>query len=171
MRAYTHSDGLGVKATTALIVGLAACSARPSSVAPAGDVPRAGDAGLTVSLVWSAPVDLDLYVTDPSLETVYFASPRTRSGGMLVRDTRCADGGGPPHLEVVRWKHPPPGRYRVGVDFMETCTPGSIEVSYRVAVDTGGQRRETLGHVRLGERDPLVLEFTVAKPRAGEGAR
>ncbi|HZP40351.1 MAG TPA: hypothetical protein VFD84_02440 [Candidatus Binatia bacterium] len=159
---------MGVKATSCLFVLLAACGPRRAAVGTPPAVPPGAPDGLRVTLAWSAPVDLDLYVTDPALETVYFASPRTRSGATLVRDTRCADGGPPPHFEIVRWPAPPPGRYRVGVDFLEACTRGTAEAAYRVVVDTGGERRETLGRARVAERNPVVLEFTVAPP---EGSR
>ena len=142
----------------AAVAVLAGCAARgaappPPSVAPAG--------GLVVTLTWSAPVDLDLYVTDPDLESVYFANPRSRSGGVLERDARCADGAGAGSEERVRWTTPPPGRYRVGVDYIEACARAADEVGYRLVVDEGGRRQETTGRARRAERDPRVVEFTI----------
>lgn len=58
----------------------AAC-ARPVAAplpAPAAP-PLAPSAGLNVRLIWEAPVDLDLYLTDPTSETVYFANNPSRT--------------------------------------------------------------------------------------------
>jgi hypothetical protein len=153
-----------------LAVLAAACGApraRPDAVpvAPAPTRTR-----VTVTLVWTAPVDLDLYVTDPALETAYFAYRRTRSGGVLARDARCADGRGP-RLERVQWTDPPPGRYRVGVDFPEVCGRGPEEVPYRLVVEVDGERRETAGRARLLVRDPRAVEFDVPGPPGEEERR
>jgi hypothetical protein len=148
----------GVGAVVAL--ALAACGPRPA-VAPAAPDPPV-PSGLVVTLVWEAPVDLDLYVTDPAHETVYFANPRTRSGGVLERDARCADDPGTRRRERVRWTAPPPGRYRVGVDFLERCAGADTGMAaFQLLVDVGGQRQDVPGTARPSERLPLVLELTV----------
>jgi hypothetical protein len=78
--------------------------ARPPPQAPA----TAAAPGVRVLLLWSAPVDLDLYVTDASLETVYFANPVSHSGGRLERDVTCetvADGEkAQPLVEEIGWE-------------------------------------------------------------------
>lgn len=138
---------------------LAACAGRVPAPVLAPDPPPGP--GLTVTLGWSEPVDLDLYVTDPGLETAYYANARTRSGGRLERDARCADGAAGPQLERIVWTDPPPGRYRVGVDFPEACAGRRTEAVYRLRVDLAGERRETTGRARLVEREPQALEFVV----------
>jgi hypothetical protein len=149
-----------------LALALAACARRAlAPVPPAG--PEPAGPGLTVTLRWTAPVDLDLYVTDPALETVYFANPRTASGGVLERDARCAERQPGEQVERARWTDPPPGRYRVGVDFLEACGMRLNEVAWALTVEGGGRRREIAGRARLAEREPRVLEFTVP----GEDAR
>src|SRR5262249_37927362 len=107
------------RAGAAALVMLTACARRaPTPVLAPLEAPGPG---VTVTLRWTASVDLDLYVTDPDLETAYFANPRTRSGGVLARDARCADGPPGARTEQVHWTTPPRGRYRVGVDFPEVC--------------------------------------------------
>ena len=146
-------------------VSLVACAA-PAVRPPA---PTLETTGVSVTLLWTAPVDLDLYVTDPMMETGYFANPHTTSGGALAHDSRCADGVAPEHAETVRWTRPPSGRYRVGVDFLEACGAEVDEVDFWLVVDVNGVREQRRARARRVGREPLVLEFTV--PAATEGAR
>jgi len=90
------------------------------------------------------------------------------SGGILERDARCAGREPGEQVERARWTSPPPGRYRVGVDFLETCGGASEEVPYTLLVEVDGVRQELTGRARLAERQPLVLEFRVAAPAARE---
>ena len=152
--------------TVALAVLVAACARQVATRSPGPAEPPGP--GVTVTLRWTAPVDLDLYVTDPGLETLYFANPRTASGGVLERDARCAEQQPGEQAERARWTKPPPGRYRVGVDFLETCSGRATEVPYALTVEVDGRRQEITPRAHRGERQPLVLEFTVAGPPAGE---
>jgi uncharacterized protein YfaP (DUF2135 family) len=125
-------------------------------------------AALTVTLLWDTAVDLDLYVTDPAQETVYYANPRSRSGGALERDTRCAGRAAGEQVERARWTDPPPGRYRVGVDFPEGCDEkGPGEVPYRLVIESNGQREEVRGRAKLAEREARSFEFTLPRPQEG----
>ena len=119
------------------------------------------DAGLSVTLGWDAPVDLDLYVTDPSQETFYFAN----RGEVIEHDTRCADLPEGAKAEHASWSVPVAGRYRVGVDFPEACGDTSVdEVAYRLVIAFGTQRETVVSRARRGERVPRVREFEVARP-------
>jgi hypothetical protein len=114
---------------------------------------------LRVTLLWSDPVDLDLYVTDPRQETVYFANARSDSGGRLERDQACGDH--PDFLETVTWHSPPAGRYRVGVDYHGTCGHSRRAVAFRVVVDGRRRREEVTGWLAPAEFRYIVLEFDV----------
>src|SRR5437764_12126764 len=99
-------------------VPMVGCRARPAAAPAPPPMTVAGTPteGVSVALLWSAPVDLDLYVTDPSLETVYFANPRSQSGGRLKQDVTCTADTRQARLESAAWPSPPKGLYRVGVD-------------------------------------------------------
>jgi len=142
-------------ALLALSLGCARRAPLPSPPASA----RPGE--LVVTLAWSAPVDLDLYVTEPGLETVYYANPRSRGGGALERDARCADAAGGPREERIRWTAPPAGRYRVGVDYPEACARAGREVDYRLVIEANGRRAESTHVAHRGAREPDVLDVAV----------
>ncbi len=147
---------------------LCACPHRPPAPAPTLGVAGRGD-GLNVFLTWSAPVDLDLDLTDPTLETVYFGNNPSSTGGRLLRDARCGDvrEGGPfveqAHLSVLK-----PGRYRVGVDFIDACAAPRQAVSFRIVARFDGAQREITGTVLPEQFQPLALEFELRSPRSGE---
>jgi len=152
---------LGVTAVVALVgcrQGKPADPAPPPPAPPASELPAAA---VRVTLVWSAVADLDLYVTDPSLETVYFGNPKAASGGRLRQDVACGGitAAGGPWMEEIGWDPAPRGRYRVGVDFIEPCAKGVETAGYRVVVEIGGKRLEKSGTASRDRFDPVVLEF------------
>jgi hypothetical protein len=113
---------------------------------------------LVVELAFGARADLDLYVTDPLTETVYFANTPTQSGGVLEHDRTCEDAA--PRVETVIFERPLPGRYRVGVDHLRSCNDGK-PADFAVAVRAGTRRAEASGALPLGRFDPIVLELDV----------
>jgi len=142
------------------------CAARqPAAPPPMPPGPATEASEVRVTLAWSTGVDLDLYVTDPAQETVYFANSSTGTGGKLERDVTCGGlGGAKPGntwSEAVLWERPPKGRYRVGVDFMDGCESSADEVTFRVAVDVGGSRKERVGKIAKNRFEPVVIEFDV----------
>ncbi|GIW41737.1 MAG: hypothetical protein KatS3mg076_2314 [Candidatus Binatia bacterium] len=137
------------------------CRQKPAPLPPLGDVSAPSAAGgLWVRLAWQGPADLDLYVTDPSFETVYFAYTPVRSGGRLVEDARCPGREGKPSVELVTWKSPPEGTYRVGVDYIARCERGAPDrIPFRLVVEADGQRLERRGEAEFERFEPVVLEF------------
>ncbi len=125
--------------------------------------PPASPGVLRVRLAFGADADLDLYVTDPRQETVYFANNPTRSGGALAEDVRC--GAPEPHVEVVTFRDPLPGVYRVGVDYPKHCRGRDDPASYVVVVEQpGGGREERRGAIDLLHFAPIVIESRVGAP-------
>ena len=148
-----------------------ACATRPAAApAPAAALPPPNDGALHVSLSWAAPVDLDLYVTDPAGETLYFANNPTRAGAQLERDTRCGSlpADGAPSVERARVAAPTPGRYRVGVDFIDACGASAGPVPFHIAVDRGTAHREATGTVGLGQFVVVAIEIDVHDDGLGD---
>lgn len=113
---------------------------------------------LRIQLIFGPEADLDLLVTDPAEETIYFAKPRSgATGGALEADRRCGDPS--PRIETIAFQQAPPGRYLVGVDFPERCTSVKGPVPFRVIVLDGARRQERRGEIALGEFIPRVIEL------------
>ncbi len=120
------------------------------------EAPPAPPGELRVRLAFEAEVDLDLFVTDPLEESVYFANDRSRSGGALDADARCETPA--PHFETVRWETPPKGRYRIGVDFPRRCSGGG-RAPFAIAVERDGTRTLHRGVIDAGIFLPIVDRF------------
>ena len=111
---------------------------------------------LVLRLAFPSTADLDLYVSDPLDETVYYANTPVRSGGALDADRRCEDAA--PRIETVRFTEPLPGRYRVGVDFQHRCADGGDAVPWAIAIEARGERRLLRG----------LAEWNIFKSRVDE---
>lgn len=98
-----------------------------------------GTGDVQVTLTWQAEIDVDLYVTDPAGETVYYGNRRVASGGELDRDNMCGDfeWGRP---ENVYWPQggAPAGEYVVKVRYYGSCVSGDPSVAWTVRVVVGG---------------------------------
>jgi hypothetical protein len=135
---------------------LAAACAAPGGPPQPPALPPPAPGELRVRLVFGDAADLDLYVTDPLEETVYYAnSPAGFSGGRLDADRRCDAAA--PRVETVAFADAPPGRYRIAIDHAEACGRAAT-AAWRVIVDGPGLREEARGEVSLGRFLPRVLE-------------
>ena len=125
-----------------------------------------GEQGLTIQLTFGADADLDLYVTDPLLETVYFANHSGKSGGRISNDVRCDDiqAGGTvdqPRIEEVRFDNPMPGLYRIGIDYPKKCEGGEEQAAFAVSVMHNGEQVQKLGSVSFERFEVVVMEFEI----------
>jgi hypothetical protein len=118
--------------------------------------PPAAAGELVVRLAFEAGADLDLYVSDPLEETVYYANTPARSGGALDADLRCAQPG--ERVETVRFTAPLAGPYRVGVDFPERCETEQRVSPWAISIEAHGERRLLRG----------LAAFHVFASRVGE---
>ena len=153
-------------ATLAALLGLACASAVPKPAPPPewtealsaraaaleaklAAVPRAAAGELVVRLAFEPGADLDLSVSDPRDETVYYGNTPARSGGALDADARCAAEPGE-RIETVRFVAPLAGPYRVGVDFQERCTSDERVSPWALSIEAHGERRVLRGLAVLG---------------------
>ncbi|PAP75481.1 hypothetical protein BSZ37_02975 [Rubrivirga marina] len=104
-----------------------------------------GSGDVQVTLKWTNTADLDLYVSDPTGETIYYGQPTSSSGGQL--DVDDTDGEGPKN---VFWPtgQAPRGTYAVSVDHYSGPSPAS----FTVLVQAFGHTRTFSGSVANGER-------------------
>jgi hypothetical protein len=125
--------------------------------------PRTGPDALNVYLAFAGDVDLDLYVTDPTQETTYFANTPSRLGGRLDADLQCdaPSRAEPERAERIRYAAPASGRYRVSVDHPRSCARPRA-AGYAIAVEHAGQRTFHTGTVRPREFRLIALEVDVA---------
>lgn len=132
--------------------------------------PETDAAPLAVRLAFGASGDLDLYVTDPLDETVYYANTPSGLGGALIEDRRCVHEA--PRVETVRFTAPlTPGHYRIGVDYSHACVEAIARtVPFALRVDGPDGRELARGLAQYRVFEPIVLEFEIGPDRAAEGS-
>jgi hypothetical protein len=116
--------------------------------------------GMEISLNWRADpgVDLDLHVTEPTGETIFYSHQVSATGGTLDWDNKCSNyvNG---RTENVSWATPPVGRHRVEVNCYGGCAATSAtEVPFQVNVKRGGTSQSYLGTAICGAAPQLVTE-------------
>jgi hypothetical protein len=110
-----------------------------------------GTGDLTVTLVWhsSASVDLDLWVTEPNGNKIYWDSKTSSTGGQLDLDNWC-DNYSAGRPENIFWGNPPAGDYKIEVNWYEDQTgcSGSLSSSpYEVRVVNKGVTKTYTGTI------------------------
>jgi hypothetical protein len=115
-----------------------------------------GGVDVKITLTWDNTADLDLHVTDPDNETIYFQNPFSNSGGAL--DVDDVDGFGP---ENIYWQQngAPEGIYTVYVAHLS----GEVPVNWHVLIQANGFSRRYSG--TLGENEyAMVTSFVLGEP-------
>ncbi len=102
-----------------------------------------GTGEVQVTLNWNATVDLDLHVTEPSGEQIYYDHPYSGTNGQLDLDNRCSNfvTGRP---ENIFWPPAgsggaPSGHYLVQVAWYDNCSGAATEVPFSVRVVIRGR--------------------------------
>lgn len=100
---------------------------------------RVGSGDVQVSVAWDAPTDVDLHVTDPSGEEIYFAHKTSASGGTLDLDSNPACSIDNINNENVVWPTgtAPSGTYTVQLVYWSACSQPMS--NYTVTVVVAGQ--------------------------------
>lgn len=120
---------------------------------------------LVVELVWESPVDLDLFLTDPAGETVYFANRIAKNGTKMGLESGCEKVGGEPqsYLETVKIPVAQLGRYRVSVDFIKGCGNSFLEAEFDIILKNGQGTKidQTRSAVQYRLLNPVAWEFII----------
>ncbi len=145
-----------------LPLGLLACGgARPIREIATPEAVDFTPEDVRVRLVFGGEADLDLIVTDPNHEELYFGNTQSRLGGLFDADQRCESPA--PRVETVSFSPAPIGRYRVSVDFMIRCAAGVDTAPYRLVIEANGETKEIEGIARFGVLEHVAYQFA-AKP-------
>ncbi len=115
-----------------------------------------GTGDVRVTLTWDTGADLDVHVTDPAGEEIFFGNRRSASGGELDVDANAGCSSGPA-VENVFWPtgEAPTGVYRVSVHQFSSCDVGTTRLELSIHVN--GRLVET--YSRSLASDIEVLTF------------
>ncbi len=107
-------------------------------------VHHVGSGDVQISVSWSGASDVDLRVTDPSGELIYFDNPSAASGGTLDLDSNASCTIDGVNSENVVWRsgHAPRGEYKVTLVYHDDC--GVARTDYVVTVAIAGQEAQTV---------------------------
>lgn len=124
--------------------------------------PGLGSGDVQVTLIWSSKADLDLSVTDPDSDVVYYGNRSVASGGTLDRDANypCGSDASSPAAENIYWPTggAPVGSYQAAVVFTSDCLGEGIQ-SFELIVQVGGRVVHQERHVLSTPGDRVVVEF------------
>lgn len=131
------------------------------------NAPTEGDK-LLVTIQWNSRVDLDLFLTGPAGETIYFGNRKARAGYKMQQESDCKtiSASSKPYHETALIPAASVGRYRVSVDYILSCGSNIAEVDATVFLFND------LTHVELGratfkvkhqELKTVAWEFGVKK--------
>ncbi len=101
---------------------------------------------IQITLAWGSGADLDLYVTDPAGETIFYNHTESASGGVLDHDARgnCRTDQSDNMVENVFWQqeNPTSGTYTVEVHFWKGsngCSAGAGPTDAILSIAVGGE--------------------------------
>ena len=122
----------------------------PAPIPPTPTATRIADlqtGDVQVTLIWNTTDDLDLWVTDPSGESIYYQHEYSASGGELDVDANVGCGTTQP-VENIYWPTggAPQGQYLVEVQFYNQC--GEVSpTDYQVKLLVDGEVSEFSGRI------------------------
>jgi hypothetical protein len=136
----------------------------PTAGPTATRVTELGTGDVQITLIWNSINDLDLHVTDPSGELIYFGSTVSSTGGVLDVDANggCTDNVTPSPVENIFWPtgEAPTGTYVIEVHYYQTCPDTPVADSYTVRVLVDGETQEFSGTMAEADELDAVYEFT-----------
>lgn len=117
-----------------------------------------------ITVAWDSGADIDLYVTDPSGETIYYNEQHDHStaGGRVDHNARgdCRRQQHP-RVENAFWPTPAPlGRYEVELHYFGPCEK-SAETEAHVSVSVRGKVLGSYGYTLKPEQRVDALSFEI----------
>ncbi len=113
-------------------------------------------------LTWSGPQDVDLYVKEPSGETIYYGHSQSATGGKLDVDSNSGcQSQSPSPTENVFWPvgQAPHGTYEVWADLWSACS-GSSTPAYTLRIFVGDTVVQTInGTISGGESQHVTYAY------------
>jgi len=144
-----------------------AVATTPSPAAGQRPEPTLGTGVIQSTLRWSTTDDLDLEITDPSGQRVFFQNKRVPSGGQLDVDSNagCQDTISNP-VENIFWPTTgaPPGNYVAKVNLYQRCGTRTGPIAFRLRLLVQGNTRELTGNV---DDSNQILSFPFSIVPAG----
>ncbi len=119
---------------------------------------------LQITAAWNSGADIDLYVKDPTGETVSFQRREGASGGHLDHGARgeCGNVAAHPRVENVVYPNAPPrGEYEVTLHFLFECETGASATTSTVTVAVAGERVGTYNYTLTPNERVAVLRFSL----------
>lgn len=137
------------------VAGASANGPVEDALAVYANVPRKD---LRITLTWDTPsTDLDLWVTGPDGEKVFYQHKHGQAGGVL--DTDVTDGYGPETYTLARSR---PGTYKVEVHYYSGAQASRATVNVIEGEGTPSERRRTFEGALLVKGEVLrIAEFEV----------
>ena len=108
--------------------------------------PASANGSLSVTLSWNGSADLDLHLTDPYGETIYYFHPASASGGALQQDHECA---AQDQTEVITYPsgQAVSGAYAISIHYFRACNvPRDVSWKLIVTSDKGTQNYSGVVH-------------------------
>lgn len=118
---------------------------RPITV---GDFPANGQ--IQIELNWEGAADLDLHVTDPYGETVYYFRPFNQSGGAYQDDRECFNNNGQSERVVYGSGFAAAGLYQVSIHYFHPCGDAR-DIRWNLNVTADNRSENYSGTIKPGE--------------------
>jgi hypothetical protein len=106
-------------------------------------VQSVGTGGVQVSVSWNTAADVDLYLVEPSGETIWYGNEQSASGGVLDLDSNAACFSSDVRNENINWpaSTPPSGTYTVRLNYWDAC--GATRTDWVLTIRVPGQSTRT----------------------------